>query len=143
MNSKRIFLALVVAFVAISATDYLIHEVWLKSTYAADAGKLWRSEEDMKDHMSGIFLGQFFAAVAFTMLWARIAMGGAGLQCAVALGFFLGLFYSGGVIITHAVQPLPHGLALKWIISGMLQSILVGVILFFVYRPAKACPPVS
>jgi hypothetical protein len=53
------------------------------------------------------------------------------------------LFYSGGVVITHAVQPLPHGLALKWIISGMLQNILVGVILFFVYRPAKSCPPMK
>jgi hypothetical protein len=143
MNPKRIFLALVVAFVAISLTDYLIHEVWLKSTYALDAGKLWRTEADMQSHMSGIFLGQFLVAVAFTMLWVRITHGGAGLHCAIALGFFLGLFYTGGVVITHAVQPLPHGLAIKWICAGMLQNILVGVILFFVYPPAKPCPEVK
>src|SRR4029077_14374587 len=101
MNPKRILIALVAAFVAISATDYLIHEVWLKSTYAADAGKLWRSEADMKDHMSGIFLGQFLVAIAFTMIWARIAMGGAGLPCALAFGLFMGLFYSGGSVITN------------------------------------------
>jgi len=143
MNLKRLFLALIVAFIAVSATDYLIHEVWLKSTYAADAGKLWRGEAEMKAHMSGIFLGQFLVAVAMTMLWARIAMGGAGLQCAIALGFFLGLFYSGGAVITNTVQPLPAGLATKWIAAGLVQNILVAVILFFVYPPPKPCPPVS
>lgn len=143
MNPKRILAALVLAFIAISATDYLIHEVWLKSIYAADAGKLWRAEADMQKHMSGIFIGQFLVAVAMTMLWARIAMGGAGIQCAIALGFFLGLFYSGGAVITNAVQPLPEGLMTKWIIAGLVQNILVAVILFFVYPPLKPCPPVS
>ena len=143
MNPKRILIALIAAFVAISATDFLIHEVWLKSTYALDAGKLWRAEADMKSHMSGIFVGQFLAAVAFTMLWARIALGGAGLQCAVALGFFLGLFYSANAVIQGAVQPLPDGLVTKWIIGGIAQCMFVGVVLFFVYRPSKSCPDIS
>jgi hypothetical protein len=143
MNPKRLLLSLVVAFVAISATDYLIHEVWLKNVYSVDAGKLWRSEADMQSHMSGIFVGQFFIAVAFAMLWARIAMGGAGLQCALALGFFLGLFYCGGVIITHAVQPLPHGLAMKWISSGIVQNLVVGILMYLVNPPTKPCPPMK
>lgn len=143
MNPKRILIALIVAFVAISATDYLIHEVWLKSTYAEGAGKLWRAEADMKGHMSGIFLGQFLIAMAFTLIWARIALGGAGLPCALALGFLLGLFYSGGSVITHAVQPLPEGLLARWIASGIAQSVLVGAILFFVYPPSKPAPAVS
>ena len=142
MNPKRILIALIAAFVAISATDYLIHEIWLKSTYALDAGKLWRAEADMKSHMSGIFIGQFLVAVAFTMLWARIALGGAGLPCAIALGVFMGLAYSGSVVIQGAVQPLPDGLVTKWIASGIAQSILVGVVLFFVYKPTKPCPDI-
>ena len=143
MNPKRILIALIAAFVAISATNFLIHEVWLKSTYALDAGKLWRAEADMKSHMSGIFIGQFLVAIAFTMLWARIALGGAGIQCAIALGVFMGLAYSGNVVIQGAVQPLPDGLLAKWIASGIAQSIFVGVILFFVYKPTKACPDIS
>ena len=141
MNPKRIFLALVAAFIVISATDYLIHEVWLKSTYAMSA-TLWRTPKDMEAHMSGIFIGQFLVALAFTMLWVRIALGGAGIQCAIALGVFMGLFYSGGAIIQHSVQPLPAGLLAKWIIAGILQSVLVGIVLFLVHKPAKGCPDI-
>ena len=78
-----------------------------------DAGKLWRAEADMKAHMSRIFAGQFLVALAFTMLWARIALGGAGLPCAIALGVFMGLAYSGSAVIQAAVQPLPHLLVVQ------------------------------
>ena len=142
MNPKRILLALIAAFIAISATDYLIHEVWLKSTYAPGIGKLWRTEADMKSHMSGIFIGEFLVAVAFTMIWARIAFGGAGIACAIALGVFLGLFYSGSAVMQNAVQPLPDGLLMKWIIGGILQSVFVAIVLFLVHKPAKACPDI-
>ena len=143
MNPKRILLALIAAFIAISATDYLIHEVWLRNTYAPDIGKLWRTEADMKSHMPGIFIGEFLVAIAFTMLWARIALGGAGIQCAIALGVFMGLAYSGSAVMQNAVQPLPAGLMMKWITGGILQSVFVGIVLFFVYKPAKGCPDIS
>ena len=141
MNPIRILISLIAAFVALSATDYLIHQVWLHSTYALDIGKLWRAEADMKSHMSGIFIGQFMVAVSFTMLWARISLGGAGLPCAIALGFFLGLAYSGGAVIQGAVQPLPDGLLTKWIVSGIAQSIFVSIVVFFANKPTKPCPP--
>ena len=114
-----------------------------RSKSALDIGKLWRSEADMKAHMPGIFIGQFLVALAFTMMWSRIALGGAGLPCAIAFGVCFGLFYSGGTVIQNAVQPLPAGLMMKWIISGILQSVLVGVVLFLVHKPAKGCPDIS
>ena len=143
MNPKRILIALIVAFVTISATDYLIHEVWLKSTYTQEAGKIWRATEEMKAQMPKIFIGQFLVAIAFTMLWVRIALGGAGIQCAIGLGVFMGLAYSGNVVIQGAVQPLPEGLVTKWIVSGIAQSIVVAVVLFLVHRPTKPAPDVS
>ena len=143
MNPKRILLAIVAAFIAISATDYLIHEVWLKGDYAPGLGTLWRTEADMKSHLSGIFIGEFIVAVAFTMIWVRIAFGGAGLACAIALGVFLGLFYSGSAVMQNAVQPLPDGLLIKWIIGGILQSVFVAIVLFLVHKPAKGCPDMS
>ena len=143
MNPKRILLSLLAAFIVLSGTDYLIHEVWLKSTYALNVGTLWRDAAGMKDHMLGIFVGQFMVAIAFAMLWARISIGGAGIQCAIALGFFLGLAYSGAAVIQGAVQPLPSGLVTKWIISGIAQSILTGIVLFLVNKPAKGCPDIS
>lgn len=139
MNPVKILLSVIVAFVLISGTDYFIHEVWLKSTYAQDAGTMWRKEPVM----SGIFIGHALVAVAFAMLWARIALGGAGIQCAVGLGFMLGLFNTGSVFIQNAVMPLREGLAMKWAVAGFAQSILVAIALFFVNRPTKSCPSIS
>jgi hypothetical protein len=136
MDPKRILICIVVALIAITLTDFLIHEVWLKNIYAQDAGKLWRTEPNL----GLIHVGHLLVAIAFAMLWTRIRFGGAGIQCAVALGVFLGLFQAGGTVITAAVQPLPEGLMTKWIIAAMAQSILVSVLLFFVYKPTKSCP---
>lgn len=143
MNPKRLIIALVAAFITLNLTDYVIHQVWLKNMYIPDIGKLWRVDAEMKTHMGGILLGELLVATAFTMLWARIALGGAAIQCAIALGFFMGLSYSGSVVMQGAVQPLPDGLVTKWIIAGIAQSVLIGLVLFFVYKPTKPCPDIS
>lgn len=142
MNPKRILISIIVAFVAIFGTDYLIHQVWLKDTYAPGVGKLWRTAEDMKAYVPNIFVGEFMVAVAAAMLWARIALGGAGIQCAVGLGIFLGLFEAGIDSIQRGIYPLPDGLLTKWIIADFAQMILVGVVLFFVHKPTKSCPEI-
>lgn len=139
MKPVKILLSIIIAFILLNATDYLIHEVWLKNIYVQDAGTMWRKEPVM----SGIFTGHAIVAVAFAMLWARIALGGAGIQCAFGLGFLLGLFNSGSVVIQNAVMPLREGLDTKWILAGFAQSILVAVALFFVNRPTKSCPPIG
>ena len=97
MNPKRIIIALIAAFVAISATDYLIHQVLLKSTYAPDVGKLWRQDIPL----SSLLLSELLLAIAFTMLWVRIALGGAAIQCAIALGGFMGLAQNSGPTFCH------------------------------------------
>jgi len=138
MNAKRILIAIIVSFVLFTGTDFLIHEVWLKSVYARDAGRLWKQPS-----LVGIHVGHLMIAIAFAMLWIRIALGGAGIQCAVGLGLFMGLFYAGGAVIQDAVQPLPPGLAARWILAGFAQTILVGLALFFVHRPSKPAPDVT
>jgi hypothetical protein len=139
MNPKRIIIALIASFLALSATDYVIHQVLLKSTYAPDVGKLWRQEIPMP----GILISELLLAIAFTMLWVRIAVGGAAIQCAIALGIFMGLAQAAYSVMHGTVEVLPEGLVTKWIIYGMLQSVIVGLVLFFVYKPTKPCPDMS
>ncbi len=142
MNPKRIIIAILAVFLAIFATDYLIHGIWTKSNYAATAN-LWRPEATMQKYTPWLFGGQFVIAVGFTMLWARIAMGGAGLICALAYGFFVGLMFAGNSLIVYAVQPIEHHIIMKWIIGGMVQGVVVGFIAFQAYKPSKPCPAMS
>ena len=139
MNPKRILIAIITAFVAISATDYLIHQVLLKSTYAPDVGRLWRKDIPM----SGLMISEVLLAIAFAMLWVRIALGGAGIQCAIALGVFMGMTQASYSVMHGSVEALPDGLVTKWIACGFMQCIIVAVALFIVHKPSKSCPDIS
>ena len=139
MNPKRLILAIVAVFVFLFATNYLIHEVWLKSDYNATAN-LWRSKADMQQHFCWLILGQFLMAVAFVMLWARGFAAISHLRCAVLYGLFMALFSQANTFITYAVQPLPAVIPVKWFIAGVAQGVLMGLLVFFVYKPKPEQP---
>ena len=139
MNPKRIILGLIATFVVITASNNLIHGVLLQNDYEPGMGTIWRSEISMP----GIMISNLLVALAFTMLWARISLSGAGIQCAIALGVFMGIANIGYNVMHHAVAPLPEGLLIKWIIFGFIQFVLVGLILFVVNKPTKPAPDIS
>jgi hypothetical protein len=134
MNPKRLIIGIVTVFVAVWVTSFLIHGVWLQSRYAATMS-LWRPEADMQKHILWLFLGQFIFAVAFVMLWARGFAGNAHARCGVLYGLFMGLFSQANTFITFAVQPLPRDIAVKWVVAGLVQGVLLGLLVFFIYKP--------
>ncbi|MBI5773243.1 MAG: hypothetical protein HZA89_05800 [Verrucomicrobia bacterium] len=135
MNPKRLVIAIIAVFLGIWVTDFLIHGLWLQDTYKATMS-LWRTEKEMQGHMGWLMLGQFLAAATFVVLWARGFAEKACIVCAVMYGLFMGLFHSANTLITYAVQPLPGDLAVKWIVAGVAQAVLLGLLVFFVYKPA-------
>ena len=70
MNPKRLILAFIAVFVAIFATDFVIHGIWLKPDYAASAS-LWRPEAEMQKLFGWLLLGQALASFTFVMLWVK------------------------------------------------------------------------
>ena len=134
MNIKSLCLTLFVVFVGVFASDFLIHGVWLKSAYAETAN-LWRPEKEMQAHMGWMMLGQFMAAAAMVVLWARGFAADACPRCAVLYGLFMGLFAQATSLINFAVMPLPADLIVKWFIAGIAQSVALGLLMFFVYKP--------
>ena len=134
MNPKRLVLAIIAVFAGVFVTDFLIHGVWLQSRYS-ETMNLWRSETEMQAHMGWLMLGQFLLAATFVLLWARGFAATARIGCACLYGLFMGLFSQAATLVTYAVQPLPADIAVKWFVSGVAQGVLVGVIVFFVYKP--------
>ena len=137
MNSNRLILAIVVAFIFIFASDFLIHAVWLGPDYKATA-QLWRPEAEMHTRFVWMLFAQLLAASTFVLIWAMgfAARGSVALAC--TYGLLLGLAVQVTTIVTYVVSPFPPELALKWFFSGLVQSIVLGVITFFVYKPAPA-----
>jgi len=134
MNPKRLVLAIVVVFAGVFITNFLIHGVWLQGRYT-ETMNLWRSETEMQAHMGWLMLGQFIFAATFALLWAQGFAATARIGCAGLYGLFMGLFSQSATLVSYAVQPLPGDIVVKWFLSGIAQGVLMGVIVFFVYKP--------
>jgi hypothetical protein len=99
---------------------------------------LWRPETEMQAHMGWLMLGQFLFATTFVVLWAQGFAATARLGCACLYGIFMGVFSQATTLVTYAVQPLPADIAVKWFVPGVAQGALMGVIVFFIYKPKAA-----
>ena len=51
------------------------------------------------------------------------------------------MFKHSDIAVTYALQPFPFGLAAKWFLASVIQSVLMGLLVFWIYRPATAMPP--
>ncbi len=137
MNAKRFLICLIAAFVTISATDYLIHQVILVPDYMATMS-LWRTEETMNEHMSWIFIGELIVALGMTMLWLRGFAERATMNCVFGFGLSTGMLLSAYAAMFYAVMPIPGLLCVKWALYGLLQTMLTSAVLYMLSRPKAA-----
>ncbi len=134
MNTKSLVITILVAFVTVWATDFLIHAVWLSSTYGATK-ELWRPEAEMMAKMPWMFLGQFLVAAAFTVNFAANVAEKRCLRATLRYAASMGVLVGGGQIIMYAVQPFPGLLVVKWCVAYLAQMLLLGGIVHKVYQP--------
>jgi|ERR1043166_207140 hypothetical protein len=137
MNPKRFILAVIAVFIGVFAMEYLVHEVWLKSDYQATMS-LWRPKEDMQKHFPFLLAGQALVSLMFVLIWAHADIKTLARGC--AFGLCMGLARESTTLITYFAQPIPSEIVVKWFISGLVEGVLMGAVVFLVYgsRPASA-----
>jgi hypothetical protein len=136
MNIPRLLLAILVAFVLLFGTDFLIHGYWLKPDYEATK-TLWRPEAQMESYMLWMFLAQFLCAATFVLIWA-MGFAGRSVGTGIVFGLIMGVFQQIWVLVNYVVLPMPGDLAVKWYFSGLAQAVLIGIVAAFVYKPRAA-----
>lgn len=136
MNIPRLLLAIVVAFVILFGTDFLIHGMWLKPDYEATKN-LWRPEAEMSNYMHWMFLAQFLCAATFVLIWA-MGFAGRSLGMGIAFGLVMGMFQQVWVLVNYGILSMPGDLALKWYFSGLVQAVLIGIATALIYKPRAA-----
>ena len=135
MNVKSLAITILVAFVTVWATDFLIHVVWLSSSYA-ESKELWRPEAEMQEKMPLMFLGQLLIAAAFTVIFAACVAEKRCISCTLKYSAAFGVFVIGSQIIMYVVQPYPGLMVVKWCVAYFAQMLLLGVIVHQVYKPS-------
>ena len=139
MNMKRLLLAIVAAFAVIFGTDFLIHGFWLLPDYEATK-TLWRPENEMQSHFHWMLFAQLLCAATFVIIWAK-GFAGRDIGTGITFGLLMGLFQGIWAIINYVVMPLPGSLATKWLLAGVVQCVLLGIITALIYKPTQPPAP--
>jgi hypothetical protein len=125
---KKLLLAIVAAYIVLMLTNYLVHQVWLMSDYAAIPAS-HRSLAGIMHRFWAMAVGQFILAVLFAYIYTRGAEKKPWLVQGIRYGILITLLT---VVPTalgeYVVYIVPYMLAIKWMIAGGIQMIILGLI---------------
>jgi hypothetical protein len=137
MNVKRFWLACLAAYVVLQILGFLIHQLWLGSTYMA-LSEVWRPQAEMMSKMWVMYITAAVWTICFCYIFVR-GYENKGIMEGLRYGVIIGLFYS---LVqsydSYVIYPIPYSLALQWFLSGLVVSIILGVIVALIYKPAEA-----
>lgn len=134
MKNKRFWLAFIVIAVYIVIYEWVFHGGMLKGLYDATAS-VWRPEETMEAFMPWMMFGQLLFAFAFCCLYSCSTCQGS-LKSGACYGAVIGLLMGSVSLIYYAVLPISLELLGAWLVGGMIETVIGGVILSRVYQPA-------
>ncbi len=135
---KKLIIAVVVTYVVLMASNYLIHSIWLMPDYNAIPAS-HRSIAGIMHRFWAMAVGQLFFAALFAYIYAQGVQHKAWLAQGIRYGIIMALFtvipFSLSQYDTYIV---PYMLAVKWIIVGAIQMVILGIIVAAIRKEAPA-----
>ena len=124
---QRRIVAIICGFIVQFAGLLLIHSVWLKSDYVATAA-IWRSPAEQSARIWAML-----AAILFYVIGAVLLYKPAQNQFWIVSGLRFGALLAMiavvyGSLSGWVILPIPHLLAMKWIIGEGLLSLVFGML---------------
>ncbi|MEW6703186.1 MAG: hypothetical protein AB1298_10790 [Bacteroidota bacterium] len=136
MNTKKFVLAVVVVFILLEATSYLVHSVILSSTYMQESISKFFSK-DMQANMWKMWITDLIWSFFFVFIFTK-GYQNKGWMEGVRYGVYIGLFMNlTAAVAQNVVYAIPFYLALQWFIYGFIQSVILGVAVSLIYKPAE------
>lgn len=132
MKNGKFWLAVLAAGVAVNIFDYLVHGVWLASTY--------KSLPDVFRHMSDptwFIVGDFVAVLVFAWFYDKVyASFGGGVKGGAMYGLYAGILVSfpTWVFIHLIFEGMPYGLAWTMTFLGIAWGVIAGAVIGAMYR---------
>jgi hypothetical protein len=124
---KKLVLAIVTAYIVLMLTNYLVHGFWLAADYAAIPAS-HRSPEGIMHRFWAMAVGQFFFAAMFAYIYTRGRESKPwlvqGIRYGIIVTFMTVVPYS---LTEYVVYIVPYQLAIKWMIAGGIQLIVLGL----------------
>ena len=132
MNVKRLLLAALAVFVSFQILDYVIHMLILSADYEAIAS-VWRT--NMMDMMWIMYISGIILSLLFVYIFTK-GYQGKGIMEGIRYGLLIGvLMMVVGSLNQYVIYPVPIELAIKWIIFGLIEFMIAGIITALIYKP--------
>ncbi len=136
--NKRFLTAWVVVFIAWMAGSFVVHGTLLHADYMA-VPDLFRTEADSQQYLPLMLLAHVILAGAFVWIYARGVEDGPWTGQGIRFGLAVALLtIVPTYIIYYVVQPMPGALVVKQIVFGGILLLLLGLLVAFLYRDARA-----
>lgn len=132
MNKKRLLISIIAVFAFIFVSDFIIHGNLLKGIYQETAS-LWRPEAEMGTYMPYMLFAQLLMATFLCVIFTY-GQENKGVMEGVRYGLMIGALGASCSFVWYAVAPIPQTLLWAWVVAGMTQSVISGVIVSLTYK---------
>jgi hypothetical protein len=132
---KRPITAVVVIFVVWTILDFVIHGLFLRSTYEATAN-LWRPMDEM--NMPLMYIVTLAYTACFVIIYSAL-VGKKSITTGVKFGALFGL--AGGISMgfgSYTYMPIPLSLALSWFSGTLIEAIIAGALVGVIISPKQS-----
>ncbi len=130
---KKLLVAIVAAYIVLMLTNYLVHQIWLMSDYAAIPAS-HRSPAGIMHRFWAMAVGQFIFAALFAYIYRRGLEKKPWLVQGIRYGILIALLTVVPTALSeYVVYIVPYQLAIKWMIAGGIQMIVLGLLVAGIY----------
>ncbi len=130
---KNIILGFFAVFVIQRLFEFLIHTVILAPVYFIEPLKsLWRP--DILDKMWVMWVSGLVFSFFFTFIFSK-GYQGRGILEGVRYGLYMGLLIATPMAYNqYAVYPIPYSVTVQWFLYGVLEYIVLGIVLAYIFK---------
>lgn len=135
MKSGKFWLAVLAAGVAVSIFDFLVHGVWLASTYKSMPDVFRQTENP-----TWFIVGDFVAVLVFAWFYDKVyASFGGGVKGGAMYGLYAGILVSfpTWVFIHLMFDGFPYGLSWTMTFLGIAWGVIAGAVIGAMYRKSS------
>ena len=132
--NKRFWMAFAACYVVAHVIGFLVHGMWLNSTYELLAA-IFRPKAEMDAMMGLMFVSSAIALFAFCYIFTK-GYEGKGIMEGVRYGVLVALLVGIPAAMDQFwVYPVPSGLAIKWGLTNVFYWVILGAVVAAIYKP--------
>jgi len=131
---KKLVLAIIATYIVLMATNYLVHSILLQPDY--DAIPLsHRSLQGIQHRFWAMLVGQFFFSAMFAYIYTRGRENKPWLMQGIRYGILITCLATIPMALSqYVVYIVPYMLAVKWMVLGGIQLVIIGLLVAWIYR---------